>query len=212
MTERVRFYFDVLCPWAWQAAVWMREVERVRDVRVDWRLFSLILLNEGRGEMPEDLRTRGLLGARAMAAARRQAGNEGIGRAYEALGRRVHEDGRELRPELVAEAFDEVGLPRELAERAARDGDGSLLADVRRDHEEAVRDVAAFGVPTIVLASGRGMFGPVIATPRWGEEAGEMWDHVRWLVGQEDFFEIKRIRDRGPGRRRPVPSVAQGPS
>lgn len=202
MTERVRFYFDVLCPWAWQASVWMREVERVRDVLVDWRLFSLILLNEGKGEMPEDLRSRGLLGARAMVAARREAGNDGIGRAYEALGRRMHEEGRELTPALVAEAFAEVGLPRGVAERAAGDGDGLLLADVRRDHEEAVRDVAAFGVPTIVLPSGRGIFGPVIATPRFGSEAGEMWDHVRWLVDREDFFEIKRMRDRGPGRRR----------
>jgi 2-hydroxychromene-2-carboxylate isomerase len=202
MTERVRFYFDVLCPWAWQAAVWMREVERVRDVAVDWRLFSLILLNEGKGEMPEELRARGLLGARAMAAARREAGNEGIGRAYEAVGRRLHEDGRELGPELVAEAFAEVGLPRELAGRAAGDGDGSLETDVRRDHQEAVREVGAFGVPTIVLPSGRGIFGPVIATPRRGAEAGEMWDHVRWLVDQEDFFEIKRMRDRGPGGRR----------
>lgn len=46
MTETVRFHFDPLCPWAWQSSRWIREVEKVREVEVDWRLFSLQLINE----------------------------------------------------------------------------------------------------------------------------------------------------------------------
>ena len=39
MTD-VRFYFDVMCPWAYQASVWVREVRQVRDVDVSWGFFS----------------------------------------------------------------------------------------------------------------------------------------------------------------------------
>ena len=64
---------------------------------------------------------------------------------------------------------------------------------------EAVGDVEAFGVPTIILPSGRGMFGPVVAQAPTGEEAGELWDHVRWLIDRDGFFELKRERDRRAG-------------
>jgi hypothetical protein len=53
-------------------------------------------------------------------------------------------------------------------------------------------------VPTIVSSSGKGIFGPVISTAPRGEEAGELWDKVAWLLEKETFFELKRDRDRKP--------------
>jgi hypothetical protein len=32
-----------------------------------------------------------------------------------------------------------------------------------------------------------------------GDRAGELWDHVRWLVEMDGFYELKRTRDRKPG-------------
>jgi len=43
------------------------------------------------------------------------------------------------------------------------------------------------------------MFGPVFAVAPAGEEAGELWDHCRWLIDRGHFFELKRIRHLRPG-------------
>ena len=43
--DRIGFHFDVMCPWAYQASVWIRDVRAQRDVEVDWRFFSLEEIN-----------------------------------------------------------------------------------------------------------------------------------------------------------------------
>lgn len=128
---------------------------------------------------------------------RRENGDEGVGRLYEAIGWRAHEEGEELSPELVEKALKDVGLDPSLVWKAL--DDDSTIADVRAEHDAAVSEVGAFGVPTIVLEEGGGIFGPVISSAPEGEEAGELWDHVRWLTERGYFFELKRERNRSPG-------------
>lgn len=198
MGERIRFHFDPLCPWAWQGSRWIREVEKVRDVEVEWRLFSLRLINEGSDDPLADAHLKGTPALRTLALARRESGNDGVARLYEALGRRVHENREELAPATVRGALSDAELDPELIDRALQDP--STMAEVRTEHDEAVEDVGAFGVPTIVLASGRGIFGPVISRAPQGEEAGQLWDHVRSLIALDGFFELKRERDRDPGQ------------
>ncbi|WP_084959039.1 DsbA family protein [Thermoactinospora rubra] len=42
----VDFWFDPSCPYTWNAARWLLEVERVRPVTVRWQILSLSALNE----------------------------------------------------------------------------------------------------------------------------------------------------------------------
>jgi predicted DsbA family dithiol-disulfide isomerase len=197
VTERIRFYFDPTCPWAWQSARWMREVERVRDVRADWRLFSLRLVNESADDPLTDASAHSVPALRALALAGRECGNEAVADLYWAIGERIHDRDEELSVELIREALTAAGLDPATVDRAL--ADPTTAEDVRGQHREAVESVQAFGVPTIILESGRGIFGPVVALAPAGEEAGRVWDHVRWLADFDGFFELKRERDRRAG-------------
>ncbi|MDG2022863.1 MAG: DsbA family protein, partial [Actinomycetota bacterium] len=48
--NEVDFHFDVMCPWAYQTSLWMRDVRDQLDLKVNWKFFSLeeINLREGK--------------------------------------------------------------------------------------------------------------------------------------------------------------------
>jgi 2-hydroxychromene-2-carboxylate isomerase len=196
MSETIRFHFDPLCPWAWQAARWIREVAPRRDLTIEWRLFSLHLINEGNDDPLRNEHLQGTPALRTFALVRRSAGNEAVGRVYEEIGNRIHEGDEELNPGVVATALAAAGLKPDLVDAALEDD--STTDDVRAEHDAAVAEVGAFGVPTIVLSSGAGIFGPVVSTAPSGEPAAVLWDHVRYLIETDAFFELKRERDRKP--------------
>jgi len=33
------FHFDVMCPWAYQTSVWIRDVRETVPIDIDWRFF-----------------------------------------------------------------------------------------------------------------------------------------------------------------------------
>ena len=48
--EFVDFHFDVMCPYAYQTSLWIREVRDLTGVQVNWRFFSLEEINRQAGK------------------------------------------------------------------------------------------------------------------------------------------------------------------
>lgn len=196
MAECVRFFFDPVCPWSYQTSRWARRLEQLGVIGLRWGLFSLELQNAGKE--PEELAAAHACSARALrtaVAVRRAEGPAAVGRLYGAIGRRVHEDGEPLeRPETVEAALAEADLDPGLC--AAAWTDESTAAQVAAEHRDLCERTRSFGVPTIVLDSGKGpaIFGPVVSEVPSDDEAVELWAHVSWLVRYGNFAELKRER------------------
>jgi protein-disulfide isomerase-like protein with CxxC motif len=191
MTEGIDFYFDPLCPWAWRTSKWVRDLESDGILSVDWRFFSLSVINEGSESVMDDPNNPGSVALRTLALVKAKDGNENAGKLYLAMGERSQEGPRRLTTKIVQDALADVGAEGPLVEKAI--GDPETREHVLRDHRTAVERVGAFGVPTIVLESGKGIFGPVIED-KGATEPAELWSHVRWLIEKEGFFELKRER------------------
>ena len=48
--DTVDFHFDVMCPYAYQTAIWMRDVRDQLGLTVNWRFFSLEEVNRVEGK------------------------------------------------------------------------------------------------------------------------------------------------------------------
>lgn len=192
--QRIQFHFDPLCPLAWRTALWIREARKVRPIEVQWRLFSLEVVNRKEGVKPDYVDGIGWAGLRSLALARRLGGNEAIEKLYIALGDAAHGQQQNIREGgAVTAAAQAAGFPADFVEQALTDD--STIQDVLSDHEEAVTRYHGFGVPTIAIeGSNVGFYGPIINTVPKGDEAGELWDYTAWALRQPNLFELKRDR------------------
>jgi 2-hydroxychromene-2-carboxylate isomerase len=200
MDDRVTMWFDPACPFTWQTSRWLVDSAQQRGVAVDWRPMSLAVLNEGR-EIPEQYRAgvqRSVRALRILTAVQERGGSEALGAVYTALGRRVHEDGRDMDGDVLAEALAEAGLPADLA-AAADDTDRD--ATVRASHDEGQHRVGKeAGSPVLAFGGGPGYFGPVVAPAPTGEEALRLFDAVRLLSQVPSFSELTRSREPWTGK------------
>jgi len=202
VTDTADFWFDPLCPWAWVTSRWMLEVEQVRDVRTDWHVMSLAILNQDRQELSDEYKARmarALGPVRICIAAEQEKGSDILLPLYTALGTRMHVErrGREEGESaaVITEALAEVGLPASLAAAAmSTEFDDALAASHHAGMDPVGNDV---GTPVIHF-NGRAIFGPVVTPAPRGEAAGRLWDGVLLCTGTEGFFELKRSRDRRP--------------
>jgi hypothetical protein len=193
METSCQLYVDPVCPFAWIASRWLRETAELRPVRVELRLMSLAVLNDGRelSDWYRDFNDRSWSPVRVAAAADAAGRFEDF---YEAFGRRVHLDRREDWDTVVEEVLVELDLPAGLATEAPEDP--ATDKTLRETHARLNGMVGLeTGTPTLVL-NGVATFGPVLrAVPR-GEDALALWDAMNALSTVPAFTEIRRGDDR----------------
>jgi hypothetical protein len=192
--SKAEFWFDPACPFAWITSRWMLEVQKVRDVQVEWHVMSLAYLNQNKDDISDEYReflATAWGPVRVLIAAEQAHGNEVLLPLYTAMGNRIHLEKRDRDRVMVEESLAEAGLPVSLAD--AMD-DSSYDDAVAKSHHAGMDQVGDdVGTPTISI-EGTAFFGPVITKAPRGEEAGQLWDAALQLASYPLFFELKRSR------------------
>ena len=193
---QLAFHFDVICPWAYQTSLWMREVRDRQGLEVDWRFFSLEEINrlEGKKHPWEREWSYGWSMMRIGALLKRE--DPVLNDAwYLRSGTALHVEGRKPhRPEVARDLLVEMGLDPGLVDLAL--ADESTHDDVRNDHDQVV-SMGGWGVPTLVFPGAedddsRKLFGPVLIDPPTGEAADRLWNLVLGWLEFPHLFEMQR--------------------
>ena len=200
---RAEMFFDPACPWAWMTSRWLMEAAQVRDLDITWSVMSLSVLNEGR-HLDSGYRAfndRAWVGPRAVIAATKglpaDEANELRKKMYDALGQRIHLDGRGTSdyPALLAEVVEELGLDPEIVQIAQTD---AVDTELRASHARAMELVGDDVGTPVVSVEGVAFFGPVVTPAPKGEAAGLLWDGCVLVARTPGFYELKRTRDADP--------------
>lgn len=189
--DRVDFHFDVMCPYAYQTSLWMREVRDLLDVEVRWRFFSLEEVNRAEGKKhPWEREWSYGWSMMRIGAHLGRIDHDLLDRWYLAAGTALHVEGRKPHRREVAEALlVELDLDPGLVDEAL--ADPTTSEEVWADHRR-VTDLGVFGVPTLFFADGQSLFGPVLIDPPTGERAVRLWEHVTGWLEFPNVYEIKR--------------------
>ena len=203
--DAVDVHTDLMCPWAYQASLWLRSVRAQTGLRVRWRWFSLEEVNHVAGKKhPWErdwawgwslLRIGAWLRSNAAGAGAGDgdavaAGDEAVDRWCAAAGRALHVEGRKVHtPEVAREVLAAAGLDPAAVDAAVADPatHDVVLADHRR-----VVDLGGFGVPTLVFADDRALFGPVVREAPDGAAALRLWDLVTGWLEFPALYEMRR--------------------
>jgi hypothetical protein len=206
---KIDYFFDPVCPYCWQTSCWVRIVEPLRDLEVDWRFISLKMLNEERSYEGKpvgyaDSHATGLALLRIAAAVKAELGPDPIGAVYRELGTRIwnatprpgltrhQQNGRFGSEGQIIAALEAAGVPTRFADAA---NDAGFDAPVRADLELALsRTGKNVGTPIITYGApdGPSYFGPVISRVPDEEDSLRLWDAMVTLGTIPSFAEIKR--------------------
>ncbi len=207
-TSTVDFHFDVLCPYAYQTAKWIRNVRAQNGITINWRFFSLEEINriEGKKHPWEREWSYGWSIMRIGALIRRTSMND-LDRWYERAGRALHEEGHKPHePDVARHLLAEIGLDPAIVDQAI--ADQTTHDEVKADHDKVVAH-AGFGVPTLFFPASAGsaspdtgstrpesgeacLFGPVLVNPPDGDAALRLWDAVVTWTEFPELYELQK--------------------
>ncbi|HET6874792.1 MAG TPA: DsbA family protein, partial [Acidimicrobiales bacterium] len=152
--EKVKFFFDPLCPWCYQTSRWAKRLEELGVVDLDWGLFSLEVVNLEEGKDPLELEARSGPNLRTSIVVRQAEGPKAVGALYAAIGKLTWEQSppEQHGVDTVRRALTDIGLDPGLCDKAM--ADRSTWEAVLEEHRHLVERTRSFGVPTIVLDGG----------------------------------------------------------
>jgi 2-hydroxychromene-2-carboxylate isomerase len=187
----VDFHFDIMCPWAYQASLWIRDVRDQLGLSVGWRFFSLEEINRADGKKhPWEREWSYGWSMMRIGALLRRLDPDLLDRWYFAAGTALHVQGRKPhRRQVAAQLLSELGLDEGLVDAAI--GDASTSDEVRADHER-VTNLGGWGVPTLVFGGDRALFGPVLIEPPTGAAAVRLWQLITGWLEFPNLYEIQR--------------------
>jgi 2-hydroxychromene-2-carboxylate isomerase len=199
VADRISFYFDPMCPYAYQTSRWIRTVRSAVDLEITWKFFSLEEVNrvDGKRHPWERPWSYGFGQMRVGALIRRELGNDAVDRWYEAIGEAFFFDGVKTHvPEQHASVIAGAGFDPSYVERAI--GDDATLDVVRDEHLDAAARYGAHGVPTIVFhTSGYAVYGPVVVPAPEGDDAVALWDLVTSMQRFPHLYELRHPKTTG---------------
>jgi len=187
----VDFHFDIMCPYAYQTSLWIRNVRQETGLDIGWRFFSLEEVNRAEGKKhPWERDWSYGWSMMRVGALLRRTDMDLLDRWYAEAGRALHVDGRKPhRPDVAEAILAEMGLDPGLV-RAAID-DPTTGDEVLAEHERVVA-AGGFGVPTLVFEDGQSLFGPVLVNPPSGDAALRLCDLVTGWLEFPHVYEVQR--------------------
>lgn len=191
----VDFHLDLMCPYAYQTSLWIREIRELTGLEVNWRFFSLEEVNraEGKKHPWEREWSYGWSLMRIGALLRRQ-GMDKLDQWYAAAGRALHELGdKPHRPDVARQIVAGLGHDPALVDAAI--ADPTTGDEVLAEHRKVI-DAGGFGVPTLFFPDGQCLFGPVLIDPPAGDAALRLWEAVLAWTEFPHLFEMQRPKSR----------------
>ncbi len=187
----VDFHFDIMCPYAYQTSLWIREVRDQGGVDVRWRFFSLEEINRAEGKKhPWEREWSYGWSMMRIGAYLRRMDPELLDRWYLVAGRALHEEGRKPhRPDVAEALLSEMGLDPGIVAAAIAD---PTTGDEVHDEHDLVLSKGGFGVPTLVFEDGQALFGPVLVDPPSGDAALRLWALVTGWLEFPHVYEVQR--------------------
>lgn len=197
----VSFYFDPSCPWCWVTSRWLVDVSSQRDIKINWRPFSLALKNnqlDSKSKSPYAVAHQESHRVLRVIEAAVEAGGD-RGKLYGDIGRMKHVENYDYTENEIEMMLNLSGLDTGLAKAADED---KYDVQLKKSLDEAVSIVGQdVGVPLIVFeqedGKKAGYFGPVLMRRPTGQAALDLWDGLSKLATNQDFYELKRSRPKG---------------